>query len=265
MNFTFSKYQGAGNDFILIDNRNQLFNPQNTSGIRALCNRRFGIGADGLMLLETDPTCDFKMVYFNADGLEGTMCGNGGRCIVAFARLLGIIEKSTTFLATDGPHEATINNIDGNNMEVALQMTNVEYIESIKGGYYLDTGSPHLILFRNDLEALNITEEGKQFRYDPAFQPGGTNVNFVSIKNGELHIRTYERGVEAETLACGTGVTAAAIASFYTRKITIDKDIPVYARGGKLTVSFTARSGAQFENVFLEGPAVKVFDGAFEL
>lgn len=265
MKTAFSKYHGAGNDFVIIDNRQNTFTARDQSTIQAICDRRFGIGADGLMLLEEHPDHDFLMVYYNADGLEGSMCGNGGRCIVAFASHLGIIKSSASFLATDGPHQATISESKENKMTVSLQMTDVERIRSVKDGFFLDTGSPHLIIFEQDIESLEVATKGKELRHDPAFSPGGTNVNFVEIKNDQIYIRTYERGVEAETLACGTGVTAAAIASFYAGKLVSEKNIVVHAMGGRLKVSFSISGNEKFTDVYLEGPAEKVFDGSIDL
>lgn len=266
MQISFSKYQGAGNDFIIIDNRDKLLDKTGSKTIRSLCDRRFGIGADGLILLENDKDYDFRMVYFNADGHEGTMCGNGGRCMVAFAYHKKLIGSSTRFIAIDGPHEATLLDTRESDAVISLQMTHVDGIRLIKGGYFLDTGSPHLVVFGEDIDNINVKELGSQLRYDPVFEPGGTNVNFVEVNSeGGLIIRTYERGVEDETLACGTGVTAAAIAAWFSERITATKNINVRAKGGKLKVAFTPNGNDRFSMVFLEGPATKVFDGHIDI
>ena len=262
MQINFFKYQGTGNDFILIDNREvQVLGKDDRDKIAFLCDRRFGIGADGLMLLQEREGYDFEMVYFNADGRESSMCGNGGRCIVAFARHLGLIDEQSRFLAIDGPHEAII---DSNNW-VQLQMGTVDTVQQKEDYYYLDTGSPHYVRFVEDLEALDIIAEGRQIRYAPQFAPGGTNANFVRIKEEGIEVATYERGVEGETLSCGTGVTAAAIAYYLEkdRKET-NSSIPIQTKGGKLEVRFRA-TGTTYSNIWLCGPAVKVFEGQITL
>ncbi|MGM0551436.1 MAG: diaminopimelate epimerase [Bacteroidota bacterium] len=252
---TFYKYQGAGNDFLIIDNRKRLYNvvqPQ----IEALCNRRFGIGADGLMLLEDHPEADFAMRYFNSDGNEATMCGNGGRCIVAFANKLGIIGNSTTFMAVDGLHKATL----GQGNSVSLEMQPVETITTIKEGYFLNTGSPHVVQFIHEpMSHEEVVSRGRTLRYDKRFAPEGTNVNFVLASDDELRVWTYERGVENETLACGTGVTAAAISAH--KYLNTDKNsFNIRAKGGNLHVSF-AVTPTSIQHIWLTGPATYVFKG----
>jgi diaminopimelate epimerase len=250
----FYKYHGTGNDFILIDNREGKIT-LSTEEIAHLCHRRFGIGADGLMLLETVAGYDFRMVYYNSDGRESSMCGNGGRCIAAFAKRLGIITNSANFLATDGPHTATIYE-DG---LVSLQMADVNDIK-IKDGYSLiDTGSPHYVLWVNDVKSARVFEEGRSIRNRQEYQPDGVNVNFVQSTDGRLSVRTYERGVEDETLSCGTGVTAAAIAA--TGDMAGHFITPIETPGGLLQVAFIKDSGSTARNVILTGPATFVFKG----
>lgn len=258
----FFKYQGAGNDFILIDQRSSAYlQPGDEAIIRQLCDRRFGIGADGLMLLEPAPDYDFRMVYFNADGREGSMCGNGGRCIVAFARHLGITGEQCRFLAIDGPHEARLTAPD----YVELQMQDVDRVDSADDHYVLDTGSPHYISFRDRLEDVSVVEEGRRIRYSPEFAEQGINVNFVSpLGPDELAIATYERGVEDETLACGTGVTAAALAYFFKNKKTGAQVLKVRAKGGNLEVRFSYGPNG-FRDIWLCGPAKQVFSGKIKI
>lgn len=257
MQIEFYKYQGAGNDFVIIDDRNNNFPSNDVKLINDLCDRRFGIGADGLMLLQNENGFDFRMIYFNADGNESTMCGNGGRCIVHFAKHLGVIKNKTKFIAIDGEHLAEIN---GN--EVNLQMIDVDNVEEIGNDYWLDTGSPHYIQFVSDLDKLDVFNEGKSIRNSDRFVKEGTNVNFVEKTNeNNIAIRTYERGVEDETLACGTGVTAAAIVY---GMLNNSNHIKVKAQGGDLEVQFE-QSNASFSNVWLKGPAQKVYKGSIEV
>lgn len=254
---SFYKYQGTGNDFVMIDNRHQQLSKNNTKLISSLCDRKFGIGADGLILLEKPEREgeDFKMVYFNADGRESSMCGNGGRCIVAFAAFLGIINKKAAFSAIDGYHEATV---DGNT--VSLKMMDVANVEKGDGYLFLNTGSPHHIVFSEEVGALEVKKEGAAIRNSDLYRTkGGTNVNFVEVKNDLLKVRTFERGVEDETLSCGTGVTAVALAAYTTGKAkgnTVKMETP----GGQLSVSFEQK-GDGFTNIWLTGPASQVFKG----
>lgn len=252
---TFYKYQGTGNDFVMIDNRSLLFDKNDTKRIAHLCDRRFGIGADGLILLENHPEYDFKMVYFNADGNESTMCGNGGRCLVAFAKQLGIIKSKAVFEAIDGKHEALI---EGS--EVQLQMQDVPEIQSFDDHLFLDTGSPHYVTFHNDLEALLVKEAGAAIRYNDQYKAQGTNVNFVQQQGDSVFdVRTYERGVEDETLSCGTGVTAVALAMHYSGETTA-KLVTLNTPGGTLRIAFdVAASG--YHNIWLIGAATFVFKG----
>ncbi len=259
MRLTFHKYQGTGNDFILLDNR-QGYIRLSREQVARLCHRRFGIGADGLMLLEDDPDAAFRMVYYNSDGGESTMCGNGGRCIVAFARALGIIRDSCRFAAIDGMHDAHIQ-ADG---LVRLEMRPVAGIERHDGYAILDTGSPHYVQWVNDASATNVFEEGRAIRKASRFGREGINVNFVArLEDGSLSVRTYERGVEDETLSCGTGVTAAAIAASGTETGQFAYDIQT--PGGPLKVSFIKDSADSAGDVVLCGPAEAVFSGDISL
>lgn len=261
MKLDFYKYHGAGNDFIMIDNRQLQFSKNDTNLVLKLCHRRFGIGADGLILLENskEEGVDFIMVYNNADGNPSTMCGNGGRCIVAFAKFLGIIEKKTTFMAVDGKHEAWIKDDI-----ISLQMQDVKADGLNEGHLFLDTGSPHHIEFSNEIGDLNVKKLGSQIRYSDIYSNiGGANVNFVqqSDENSFL-VRTYERGVEDETYSCGTGVTAVAITAHATGK-TISNKVNLATPGGKLEVSFENEL-ANYTNIWLTGPALQVFKGSME-
>ncbi len=262
MKIHFYKYQGAGNDFIMIDNRTNWFPSKNIDLINKLCNRNFGIGADGLILLNKSETFDFTMFYANADGSESTMCGNGGRCIVAFAKQLNIIDYTTKFNAIDGEHHATIQ-ADGS---IKLQMNDVITINRINDfTFELNTGSPHYVIFKNEsLESLDIITESHKIRYNETYKTHGINVNFVWPNQNELVIRTYERGVENETLACGTGATAAALCYFAFFNPDINQ-INLQTRGGKLTVFANKLSNNEFKNVWLCGAAQLVFEGTIEI
>ncbi|WP_418511889.1 diaminopimelate epimerase [Corallibacter sp.] len=255
MGTTFYKYQGTGNDFVMIDNRLLQFDKTDAQHIAFLCDRRFGIGADGLILLENHTEYDFKMVYYNADGHESSMCGNGGRCIVAFAKQLEIISNKATFEAIDGLHHAITENDT-----VKLQMQNVSTIKNHKSHLFLDTGSPHHVTLVEDLKSLDVKTEGSKIRYSNLYGKAGSNINFVKkISPDTFAVRTYERGVEDETLSCGTGVTAVALAMHYigeTEKNLINLEV----EGGKLQVGFDI-TDSNYENIWLIGPANMVFKG----
>ena len=260
MNIQFFKYQGTGNDFILIDNRQEIFSKNDTKLIQQLCDRRFGIGADGLILLENDKISDFKMVYYNSDGNESSMCGNGGRCIVVFAKQLNVIENETTFIAVDGEHYAKIS-AEG---IVSLQMKNVDEIKMASDYVFLNTGSPHHITLVEDVKSVPVKEIGSQTRYSNLYGKAGSNVNFVEMISDSLFaVRTYERGVEDETLSCGTGVTAAAIAMNAIGKTTSNV-ISLLVEGGELKVTFK-KEGKKYTDVFLIGPATFVFEGKIQI
>jgi diaminopimelate epimerase len=252
----FYKYQGTGNDFIMIDDRENEFDLDNGGLITALCERRMGIGADGLILLREHDVLDFEMIYFNADGKQSSMCGNGGRCIIAFAETLEMIGTETTFMAIDGEHKGKIMD-DG----IALQMQDVSEIKGVGDGLVMDTGSPHYIEMVDDLEHLNVNIEGKRIRNSKEFKEEGINVNFV-LDAAQLQMRTYERGVEDETLSCGTGVVATAIAMHYTNCIE-DNLVSIKTKGGELTVSFEEFNGG-YRNIWLIGEASMVYTGEFE-
>lgn len=260
MQLEFYKYQGTGNDFVMIDNRSNFFPKENTQLVAHLCDRRFGIGADGLILLDNDTDTDFRMVYYNSDGNLSSMCGNGGRCLVAFAKKLNVIQNETTFIATDGLHYATVAD-DG---VVSLQMIDVEEIKSTSEYSFLNTGSPHHVQLVADLEHYNVKENGAAIRYGALYGKPGSNVNFVKkIDATTFALRTYERGVEDETLACGTGATAVAIAMNAIGQTDLNT-INIQVEGGKLAVSFDKNNG-KYSNVFLKGPAEFVFKGTIEL
>jgi len=262
LKLSFYKYHGTGNDFILIDNREDLFKPQ-MQVISRLCHRRFGIGADGLILLNKIEGYDFGMQYFNADGKESTMCGNGGRCVVAFADFLSLSAGPFRFLGIDGGHTGVILSRHGTVCEVRLSMQPVKECKRSGKDYLLDTGSPHLVRFVEDTESVDVVSEGRRIRNLPEFKPGGINVNFVMFDENELIVRTYERGVEDETLSCGTGVTAAAIA--YASLAGIHSGpVRVSARGGILNVYFKKSSGG-YSDIYLEGAAVSVFQGETDI
>jgi len=255
---TFHKYQGTGNDFIIIDNRNYIFPKKNSSLIASLCDRHFGIGADGLILLEDHKTVDFSMIYFNADGHESTMCGNGGRCIVAFAKELKLFKKTTTFYAIDGIHSAEINSD-----KVSLKMINVHDILVSKEFIFTNTGSPHHIEMVENLDDISVIEKARTI-IDSLYSSEGCNINFVEqLDHQTFKVRTYERGVEDETLACGTGATAVAIAMYKIGK-SDSNHIKLDVLGGYLEVQFIAKDES-YTDIFLSGPAQLVFKGTLNL
>ncbi len=256
MSLHFYKYQGTGNDFVLVDNRNGEYNNLSEEDIKKICRRRFGVGADGFMKLNEKEGYDFEMVYYNANGREGSMCGNGGRCIVKFAYDLGIKKLQYHFLATDGDHDAEI---DEQGI-VSLKMNDVASITKYKNDSVLNTGSPHFVQLTIDVMNLDVVKEGKAIRYNKDFEKEGINVNFVEVKDDEnLIVRTYERGVEDETFACGTGVTAAALVFYHNENGFNSIDIQVL--GGNLNVRYKRNPDGSYENIWLKGAAVKVFNG----
>jgi len=259
LKINFFKYQGAGNDFVIIDDRNGNFSAEKAI-IQKMCDRHFGIGADGLMLLQKDQSADFRMVYYNADGKIGSMCGNGGRCIVRFAESLGLIGDKAEFMASDGLHTALVRK-----EKIRLSMCDVEKIEKHPNHWFLDTGSPHHIEFVGDTQGIDVKTEGAKIRYASPYFEKGSNVNFVQILNEDtIRIRTYERGVEDETLACGTGVTAAAIAAYESGRVSVD-EINVKAVGGDLKVSFSKDENGMYREIWLSGPAEFEFKGEIEI
>ena len=260
MQISFDKYQGTGNDFIIIDNRKNEIQ-LTTEQITFLCNRHTGVGADGLILLELEPGVDFKMVYFNSDGNESSMCGNGGRCITAYAKSLGLINDKARFLAIDGLHEATVSGVN----EVSLKMNEVKSIEAGDDYFYLNTGSPHYVKFVQDVKDFDVYTEGKRIRNSERFAAEGTNVNFIEKTEDGIFVRTFERGVEAETLSCGTGVTASALVAAVKGVSSQKNSCKVQALGGNLNVKFDKVLESNFYNIWLEGPADFVFHGSINL
>ncbi|GEO11001.1 diaminopimelate epimerase [Segetibacter aerophilus] len=258
MNIQFFKYQGTGNDFVILDNRNKQYSGLTTEQIKFLCDRRFGIGADGLMLLNTLEGYDFEMKYYNADGSESTMCGNGGRCLVKFANDMGIKKSDYLFLAIDGSHEASF----GDNGWIRLKMKDVNEMDEDNGNCIVDTGSPHYVKIVNDVKKYNVFEEGKRIRNSKKFRQEGINVNFVEIEHAHIYVRTYERGVENETYSCGTGVTASALACAHN---TGFNRVQVKTLGGELAVEFQKDEKDHFSDVWLCGPAMFVYKGEIEL
>jgi diaminopimelate epimerase len=254
MKINFYKYQGTGNDFVMIDNRKETFPRNNRKLITHLCDRRFGVGADGLILLEMDTKSDFKMVYYNSDGNQSTMCGNGGRCIVSFAQFLKIIANETTFSAIDGLHHATIKGVI-----VHLKMQDVNEIKSKPGAVFMNTGSPHHVQMVSELSRFNVAKEGAKLRYG-LYGEEGSNINFVEEDaGGSFSVRTYERGVEDETLSCGTGVTAVALA-MHTQGKTKGLSVKTKVLGGELEVTYVPKNEG-YEQIYLIGEAKQVFKG----
>lgn len=258
MQLHFHKYQGTGNDFIIIDDRTKSF-PANRELIAKLCDRRFGIGADGLMLLQDHPDYDFRMVYFNSDGKSSSMCGNGGRCLVQFAYALGILGERAVFEAVDGMHEAF-----AQNGLIYLKMNDVHHVQREADFAFLNTGSPHYVTFVDNVKETDVVGLGRSIRNNGYFGPkGGTNVNFVEVIDKQtLFVRTYERGVEDETYSCGTGVTACALAASYRH---MQSPIKIHTLGGELQISFHRKEDNKFSDVYLIGPATKVFEGVIEV
>ena len=261
MKIHFYKYQGAGNDFILIDNRALNIDHQKPAVIAGLCDRRFGIGGDGIIFLQSKEGFDFEMVYYNADGQPSSMCGNGGRCIVAFAKFLNIIKDEASFLAVDGIHNAKIS---GSGDWVSLQMTDVDIITIDEDAYVLNTGSPHYVKLTHALKDKDVYTEGYAIRNNNTYSRDGININFVEPEGEGFFVRTFERGVEDETYACGTGVTAVALAMAKHQNTTGDLNTPIRVLGGNLNIRFTY-NGKTFTNIFLEGPAKNVFEGTIDV
>jgi diaminopimelate epimerase len=264
MSINFYKFQGTGNDFVMVDNRNEDFPKLSQEQIAHICSPKTGVGADGFIKLNPSKTADFEMEYYNSDGNISSMCGNGGRCIVAFAAFLGMIKETCTFDAIDGKHEASILFRKDKIFQVKLKMIDVEKIEEKNGDYFLNTGSPHHVKFVEDTTKVNVFEEGRAIRNN-VYGKAGANVNFVTNHSKYIDVRTYERGVEDETLSCGTGVTACAIAALYHLKtLKNNNKVFIKTKGGELQVYFDFHN-SKFENVFLEGPATFVFHGNIEI
>jgi len=258
----FVKYHGAGNDFVIIDCLREEYKALHLSlsQIKKICDRHFGVGADGLMLLKEDADTDFLMDYYNSDGRRSSMCGNGARCIVDYAQKCGYAEEKVVFIAPDGLHEASK---EGD--LINLKMGDVKSVElTEKNHYFLDTGSPHYVVFEEDIEHLDLIKEAHQIRYNNRFAKDGTNVNMVELDGSKLKLRTYERGVENETLACGTGVVASVLALAEKSKIQTKGTQEVSARGGELSVSYE-RGSEGYHNIWLKGPTKEVFTGSLDL
>ncbi|WP_247234379.1 diaminopimelate epimerase [Telluribacter sp. SYSU D00476] len=259
MRIHFYKYQGTGNDFIMIDDRERTFHATQEE-IERLCHRRFGIGADGLILLRQEPDYDFRMVYYNADGREGSMCGNGGRCTVRFANDLGLFEDTTTFIAVDGPHKAT-----ATPTIISLKMCNVSGVDRREDYHFMNTGSPHYVTYVDNVDETDVVGIGRAIRYGDEYGPkGGTNVNFVEVLNeNHLKVRTYERGVEDETYSCGTGVTACALSAHVQHGW--EGPVTIETLGGTLQVTYNQTAADQYNDIYLVGPAVRVFEGTIDI
>ncbi|MCX6246914.1 MAG: diaminopimelate epimerase [Bacteroidetes bacterium] len=261
MKIPFSKYQGTGNDFIIIDNRKLNWIPTKEE-IAFLCDRHFGIGADGLMLMTEEEGYDFQMTYYNSDGRESTMCGNGGRCMIIFARSAGLIGSDARFLATDGEHSGKVIQAGSGDL-VSLKMKDVTVDEVGEDYLFLNTGSPHYVVFKDDVEMLDVISEARKIRFNDRFRQEGTNVDFVEVRDAGLFVRSYERGVEDETLSCGTGVTASVLARA-VKSPGEKKSTEVQTRGGKLSVSFH-QEGQSFTDIWLTGPATFVYQGEVDI
>ena len=260
MKIEFYKYQGTGNDFVILENRDNTYDNLTTEQVKHICNRRFGVGADGLMLLSKHDKLDFEMIYFNADGNKSSMCGNGGRCLVQFAKNQGMYKVTYRFMAIDGPHEAEIDMRD----IIRLKMQDVNKVDYHSGYALLNTGSPHFVKFSNNVEDIDVVETGREIRYSKAFEKEGINVNFVETTDEDsIFVRTYERGVEDETLSCGTGVTAAALMTAHNA-IGFNR-VEVKTPGGNLSVEYNKIDEEHFENIWLCGPAELVYKGTIEI
>jgi diaminopimelate epimerase len=260
MKIEFYKYQGTGNDFVILENRDNRYDDVTQKLVKKICNRRFGIGADGLMLLNNHPELDFEMIYFNADGNESSMCGNGGRCLVQFAKDRGMHKSTYLFMATDGMHEA---DIDMQNI-IRLKMQDVNKVDYHSGYAILNTGSPHFVKFANNVEDIDVVETGRDIRYSKQFEKEGINVNFAETTAEDgIFVRTYERGVEDETLSCGTGVTASALMNAHNAKGF--NRVEVKTPGGHLSVEYNKIDDEHFDNIWLCGPAEFVYKGEIEV
>lgn len=258
MNNTFKKYHGAGNDFILFDQYHEAEAEFETIAIQLLCHRRLGVGADGIIILRKRDGYDFEMIYYNADGSISDFCGNGGRCAVAFARQLGIIKEEAHFLAGDGEHRAFVHADDPEHVE--LSMADVDELKPVLDGTYLYTGTDHYVERVNDFKDVDVVAKGRSIRYHTAFEPKGTNANFIKGDHEYLEVVTYERGVENTTFACGTGIVASAIIAVVETELRGEINVPVKVQGGRLNVKMNY-DGERFTNIWLCGPAEFVFSG----
>ena len=256
MKIPFQKYQATGNDFVIVDNRAGTLSFTKEQ-IERICDRKHGVGADGLMLIEKHPTLDFNLVYYNRDG-SPSLCGNGSRAAVKMASSLGIIQQHTKFNAYDGEHEADLLP----NGNVRLKMSDVKEVKRENGSIFINTGSPHDMQFVTEVDKVDVYQQGRAIRYSDKYQPAGTNVNFVQLQEHGIRVRTYERGVEDETLSCGTGVTASALAASFNG---YPSPVKIHTPGGELSVEFKVGQQVAFHDIFLVGPAKKVFEGMLEL
>lgn len=259
MKITFHKYEGTGNDFILIDNRRNVFDASRIDLVKKLCDRKFGIGSDGLMLLQNKEGYDFEMIFFNPDGSK-SLCGNGSRCIVEFAKTLGIVNENIRFVTYDGEHEAHIN--EG---IVCVKMNDVKSVEIGENNFILNTGSPHYCTFVSDIQHFNVFKNGKIIRNNERFRREGINVNFLEKNGNAVFVRTYERGVENETLSCGTGVTAAALVASLNGISTSENYCEIKTLGGNLKVKFKKNADNSFSEIWLEGQTAFIFKGEIEI
>ncbi|MBL7703197.1 MAG: diaminopimelate epimerase [Ferruginibacter sp.] len=260
MKIEFFKYQGTGNDFVILENRDHKYDSLTPQQVKHICNRRFGVGADGLMLLNNHPELDFEMIYFNADGNESSMCGNGGRCLVQFAKNQGMHKSTYHFMAIDGKHEA---DIDMHHI-VRLKMQDVNKVEYHSGYAILNTGSPHFVKFADNVENIDVVQTGQEIRYSKQFAVEGINVNFVeTIDEDGIFVRTYERGVEDETMSCGTGVTASALMNAHNENGF--NRVEIRTPGGHLSVEYNKIDDEHFDNIWLCGPAQFVYKGEIEI
>lgn len=257
MEINFRKYQGTGNDFVMIDGRKETVK-FSADQVQNICERRFGIGADGLIIIRNHLDSDFEMDYYNADGSQ-SFCGNGSRCAQAYAKALGLIQDQSTFLAIDGIHKGKSVGSD-----FATKMGDVKVVQQLGDDYFINTGSPHYIRYVEDVDAIDVYAEGRKIRYSDAYREQGTNVNFVSEDDGFLRVRTYERGVEGETFSCGTGVTAVAISFLFKNRLD-SKQVKILTRGGELRIALNKKSDREYNDIWLVGPAVEVFKGKFDL
>lgn len=256
LKLSFTKYHGTGNDFIVVDNRGGDVT-LTTAQIAFLCRRRFGVGADGIILIAPPESkgVDFTMNYYNSDGSQ-SFCGNGSRCAVHFARHLGMVDERCRFMAIDGKHEAVFNN-----ETIEISMNNTEFPEQIPEGWFVDTGSPHVLIYVDDVSTTDVQRMGGLLRYSGRWGEGGTNVNFIERSEAGFRMRTYERGVEAETFSCGTGATAAAIADAMLQG---GDHRMIDTPGGRLTVRFKKRKNG-FRDIWLGGPTQAVYEGTIEI
>lgn len=261
MDYIFDKYQGAGNDFILIDARSRSFKSMNQFQINSICKRNFGIGSDGLILIKDHKKLDFEMIYYNSDGLKSSMCGNGARCAVAYAYERNICSREASFMTYDGVHRGFVLS----NSIIKLSFKDISRVEENNYGLVVDSGSPHLIIFKKNLDLLDVRKLGSSIRYSKNYFKEGINVNFIKhIEENKIKLRTYERGVENETLSCGTGAVAAAIAAHYNRIVQDFPQILIETLGGLLEVNFNFEK-KMYNNIYLSGKAKKIFSGKISL